>query len=956
MLRFNTIIDAIKHHAVAAGHRLAVADERCSLSFSQLDKLSTAAAHLLRRHTRAGEAVAVIADCSVTSVLAPLAAMKAACVYVPLYAQWPPHQIAAICRDANVRTAIADDHLCHLLTRDITTIAASQLTAVTASESGALPHPAPSDLALIVYTSGSSGQPKGCMLSHRNLALQGANYGLTDTDVSASFMPHNSVAFINDTFGALSAGASIRIIPHNARLSPTDIADYIARHNATAIMLPARIAAKMSAMELPSLRKMIGVGEAWQPQAIPSTFALYNSYGASEICGGALRHHITEDMTPMPVGTPLPFVDVLILDDELQPANDGQLAIAGEVVGAGYLNLPELTAKHFITRNGQRLYLTGDHARRLPDGNIVVDGRIDRMVKISGWRVELDAIETAIRQLTEVESAAVRTFDHGSSKHLCAYYTSMRLAPDAIRRHLQSQLPSYMVPTHITRVDALPLTSSGKPDYQNLHMPQWHSCCVDIPSDLSRISEIAQRVISAPIPNVDTDLIAMGLSSLSALELSIAIEEQLGLQITAAAILSAPSIRQILQNAQITLNLLRHHPQKELYPLMAGQRRMVQGAIEHPHDPKNVMAIALEAKGITGKQLHRAINQVIDSHKYLSTQFTKVNDEIMQRRSSERPPVVIKHLVRPCTEDDLKEASRPWSIFDTPLTRFTIFTCDNQPVHLLIATMHAISDGASIHILINDIIAACQGLALNPEIIDAFDMTLCEQQLETSDEGARCRQFFHDICHDCFIVDRLSPMPLTDAPEPAGRHTFEIDKNIVESIAHRLAVTPNALLTTTMMQTISTLTKQKKVLISTFSNRRNLLAVSRTQGMLLRTLPIVWESSDNSLESQVQQMQHFFRRLMLCDLYPFCNFAEEHHIPMQFLYIYQEELATMAMPRGWKQIPITGADDATAICCVQVFPGRYLYRIIIEYNGSTYRRADVERFAIEWHTNLNALI
>ena len=199
-------------------------------------------------------------------------------------------------------------------------------------------------------------------------------------------------------------------------------------------------------------------------------------------------------------------------------------------------------------------------------------------------------------------------------------------------------------------------------------------------------------------------------------------------------------------------------------------------------------------------------------------------------------------------------------------------------------------------------------------------------------------------------------MPLTDAPEPAGRHTFEIDKNIVESIAHRLAVTPNALLTTTMMQTISTLTKQKKVLISTFSNRRNLLAVSRTQGMLLRTLPIVWESSDNSLESQVQQMQHFFRRLMLCDLYPFCNFAEEHHIPMQFLYIYQEELATMAMPRGWKQIPITGADDATAICCVQVFPGRYLYRIIIEYNGSTYRRADVERFAIEWHTNLNALI
>ncbi|MGN0224099.1 MAG: AMP-binding protein, partial [Muribaculaceae bacterium] len=172
MFRFNTILDAIKQHADSAGHQLAVADERCSLSFAQLDELSSAAAHLLHRHTRAGEAIAVIADCSITSVLAPVAVMKAACVYVPIYAQWPQHQIAAICRDACIRTAIADDSLCRLLPPEVTAIPISQITSITAPTVGNLPLPTPNHLALIVYTSGSSGQPKGCMLTHRNLAAQ----------------------------------------------------------------------------------------------------------------------------------------------------------------------------------------------------------------------------------------------------------------------------------------------------------------------------------------------------------------------------------------------------------------------------------------------------------------------------------------------------------------------------------------------------------------------------------------------------------------------------------------------------------------------------------------------------------------------------------------------------------------------------------------------------------------
>ncbi|MGN0222559.1 MAG: hypothetical protein ACI4AM_00885, partial [Muribaculaceae bacterium] len=124
-----------------------------------------------------------------------------------------------------------------------------------------------------------------------------------------------------------------------------------------------------------------------------------------------------------------------------------------------------------------------------------------------------------------------------------------------------------------------------------------------------------------------------------------------------------------------------------------------------------------------------------------------------------------------------------------------------------------------------------------------------------------------------------------------------------------------------------------------------------------RTLPIVWESNGIDPAAQVQQMQQRFRRLMLCDLYPFCNYAERHSIPMQFLYIFQEELASMTPPAPWRQLPLTAAaDDATAICCVQVLPGRHTYNIIIEYNGQSYRRSHVERLAALWRANLNTLL
>lgn len=953
MERRETVIERLRRVTSKGSDRLAVADERHHLTYRELESLTDGVARQLLTIVKPGEVVAVIADCSITAVVAPLAIMKARCAFAPIYAEWRRPQFEHICRDARIRVAIVDDGLVDLVPETVKTITLSETLDYIDNQVDELQTPSLEDLALIVYTSGSSGQPKGCMLSHRNLALQATNYGFTAEDITASFMPHNSVAFIHDIFGALCVGASIRIMSRDAKDTPATIAEFINVKRATTIILPARVAAEMSAMEFPTLRKMIGVGERWQPRQIPRGYQLYNGYGASEICGGALRYCITELQSTIPVGTALPNVGVEIVDEDLQPCDDGQLAIVGDAVGEGYLNLPKLTAEHFITLRGERVYLTGDRARRLADGNIVIAGRIDRTVKVSGWRVDLQAVEVAMSTQRDVEAAAVRAIQFGQDTVLCGYYQGA-IQPEALRDELRQSLPSYMVPTHIMRLEQLPLTASGKIDYPNLPAPQWHTHSDDLPDNLRQLLGIARSVVSAPIADIHTDLVSLGLSSLTALELSVAIEEQMGLQITAASILAFPTVAQISENARLTLNILRKFPVQDTYPLMADQRRMVEGAIEHPDDPKNVMTYAVEVDNVTSKQLEDAINKVFDNHEYLCVQFSRRDGKFVQRCGTERPPIKVIRLSKPCSEADMLAEASPWAILDAPLTRFAIFEAENQPIRLLVTTMHAVSDAASFHILINEIVDACNGKELLPEIIDAYDLTLCEQRFEASEEGARCRKYFEDICAAGYLVDRLNDEKLP--AETPGVATFEVDTEVVEGLAHRLAVTPNVLMTTTMMQAIGDLTGHDKLVISTFSNRRNLMAVSRTQGMLLRTLPIVWERSTLAPPEGVRQMQQFFRRLMLCDLYPFCNIADEIGFEMKFLYIYQEELATMTPPAGWHPIALAAPDDATAICCVQVVPGCATYRILIEYNGRTYRRADIERLIAKWRSNIEIML
>ncbi len=344
----------------------------------------------------------------------------------------------------------------------------------------------PDHPAYAIYTSGSTGKPKGIVISHRNIChyLRAANsvYGLTAEDVA---FQGASVAFdlsLEEIFVPYLVGATLWVASRQTLDEVDRLADTLTEAGVTVLdTVPTLLA--MMPHDIPSLRVIILGGEACPP-AVAARWSrpgrrLFNSYGPTETTVVATIAEVRPDQ-PVTIGRPIPNHTAYIVDDALTPVppgTQGELLIGGPGVAQGYLNRPELTAEKFIANpfatdgNDPRLYRSGDAVSLDADGNLVFHGRIDDQVKIRGFRLELGEIEAKLTDLPGVAQATVvLRQDHGLDR-LVAFLVAQpgaELDVAALRTALRSQLPSYMVPAHYERVDALPRLTSGKADRKAL--------------------------------------------------------------------------------------------------------------------------------------------------------------------------------------------------------------------------------------------------------------------------------------------------------------------------------------------------------------------------------------------------------------------------------------------------------------------------------------------------------
>jgi non-ribosomal peptide synthetase-like protein len=490
---FERTVDAMGTHAA---DRLAVDLPGDPISYRELDlRANRLARHLLSVGLKGGDRIGLLFDRSAHPFVAMLAVSRIGAAWVPLDATFPADRVAYICADAGVEVVLTRPHLATILDdTGVTVIAVDDTGELDGSR---LPTDGlPDDgLAYIVYTSGTTGRPKGVAINHSSICnfvrVAAEHYGYIPDDRVYQGM---TIAFdysFEESWVPLAAGATLVPAPPTGALLGDELADFIVDREITALCCVPTLLATVE-RNLPGLRLLVVSGEACPQDLVTRWHAPHrrflNVYGPTEITVTATWTELVPG-EPVTIGRPLPTYTAVMLEPDgdgiVAWGEVGEIAIAGIGLSPGYVNRPDLTANAFITdpRNGAgRLYRTGDLGRIDDAGRIVYLGRIDTQVKIRGYRIELAEIESQLMEHPFIAQAAVTTHEvQPGVVELIAFYTlrtsAVPLANEndfsrALLDRLRQRMPAYMVPVTLDRLDRMPRLPSDKVDRSRLPDPQ----------------------------------------------------------------------------------------------------------------------------------------------------------------------------------------------------------------------------------------------------------------------------------------------------------------------------------------------------------------------------------------------------------------------------------------------------------------------------------------------------
>jgi amino acid adenylation domain-containing protein len=580
-----TLSDACLHQrfevqAESTPDAVAVIFEGEELSYGELDARANRLAHHLRSLGVGPEArVAVCLRRSAQTIVALLGVLKAGGAYVPLDPAHPRERIAFMLEDAApvaliTETALASrlpDAAGHRVWVD------ADADAIAACSSSRVRHDSaqPDGSAYVIYTSGSTGRPKAVVGLHRGamnfLRWLWRTLPFETGEVCAQKTSLSFVDAFVEIFGPLLRGVPLVVVPDEDVKDPARLIELLAVHRVTRLILVPSLLRVMldvhadAAARLGRLKYWLLSGERL-PDALlerlhgelPDAIVL-NTYGSSEVSANATSYTCRPG-APASIGRPVDNTRVYVLDSDLQPVPvgiPGELYVGGVGLARGYLSQPARTAERFVPdpfsqRGGERLYRMGDRVRWLPDGNLEFLGRVDHQVKVRGYRIELGEIEFAISSHPAVRDCVVlvREDEPGDSRLIA--YVAFREQPGpsdtALRDHVSTQLPVYMVPSAFVAVSALPLTASGKVDRralaaQRAPRPIPPAECVPLQGDVEEaLAEIWKDVLNVAVVDGRRPFFEQGGNSLLLVRVHQRIRSELRVEIPVGELFGHPTI------------------------------------------------------------------------------------------------------------------------------------------------------------------------------------------------------------------------------------------------------------------------------------------------------------------------------------------------------------------------------------------------------------------------------
>lgn len=447
-------------------HLPAVIEEERTVTYKELDNITD---RILDKFADTGEEfIGIVMSHGIEMIAAMLAVLKSGAAYVPAEPALPRDRIDYMMRRAGVKLVITDDYCREL------------------PEASTMPNRSkPDGVAYVLYTSGTTGKPKGVQVENRSVVNYAeafeAEFHVAPGDVMLQYSVCAFDIFVEEVFTTLLNGAALAIPPKHVHDGDIDaLMEFCERHGVTEISgFPYLLADMNRHKHYPSrLRLLISGGDVVRESYIRwlrgHGFMIYNTYGPSETTVCATYHRIDNspalDDGTYSIGKAIKGVEVRILDDkqrEVAPGEVGEICIFGKGVSRGYIGEPPEQSNFMTWHDGSRMYRSGDMGYMLPDGNIAFLHRRDKQVMILGKRVEPDEVENILNESPCVERGIVRAYtDEQGLAYLVAYIVLSHKYCKAsdIRRFLASKLADYMVPEFFVRMEELPLTPRGKID------------------------------------------------------------------------------------------------------------------------------------------------------------------------------------------------------------------------------------------------------------------------------------------------------------------------------------------------------------------------------------------------------------------------------------------------------------------------------------------------------------
>ena len=923
-----TIVSLFRRQAKDKPHKLALVYKDQRYTYQELDELSDRlAAYIASKGLGLEDIVSILIPRCEWMAIASLGVLKAGCAYQPLDPTYPKERLNFMIKDADAKLLIADEQLRPivdeyqgevLLTKDILNLPDTPITLNTPIT--------PNTLFTLVYTSGSTGVPKGGMSEHRNWVafchMHQKNFHITSESRVAAYASFGFDASPMEIYGTFTIGAELHIIPEEIRLDLIALNEYFEKNQITHSFMTTQVAYQFAtSMENHSLEFLMTGGEklaTWPP---PAGYTMTNGYGPSETICYVTSYYLKEQRKNIPIGIAMPNCKLYIVDGSghrLPVGACGELWIASPQVIRGYLNRPEKTTEVFIDNpfldacKYDRVYKSGDIVRYLPDGNIAFVGRRDGQVKIRGFRIELKEVEAVIREFPGIKDATVQAFDEeggSGGKFIAAYIVSdQQIDIEALNNFILDQKPPYMVPAATMQIEAIPLNQNQKVDKRALPKPVKTVAAAQQQGEQAPLNVLEQELhdMIAGIVNTEdfgitTVLGYAGLTSISAIKLAVQVNKRFGVTLDSKALVKTGTLQSIeneILNAMLkgeatnTTSMTRTASpsgSNSSAPLSYAQMGVYYECMKHPLDATYNIPFKLTfPTGTDGDAVERALVQIIKAHPAFSIHFeTHDNDVIQVADPNHVPQITRSRMSDEELDEHVKGFLLPHHLERGPLYRMEIVQTESRLV-LLTDVHHLIFDGASTDLFFRQLCRLLEGGTIDNEACSYLQFSYHQRQKESGDEYQRAKAYFAEVMKECEgcteLTDDFTPLV------PHG-HTAHVERPFdftrVEQFCRQLNVTPASFMLAVTFYTLSRYANTRHVYISTISNGRSDLSLADTTGMFVNTLPLAGHITPQTVEEFIRQTSRDFEETMRHEQYPFARIAADYDFSANTTYTYQ---------------------------------------------------------------------